>query len=108
MGYRVWVLDIQNPKNMTFFRKILNSNLNNLFVLTDRRTFYITKCRYCKYLSNKKRHYVDGVSGLGFMGNQYPKNLGKQNPIFFLFPKSNILTTIFLLFIMIYLNLQMF
>jgi hypothetical protein len=29
-----------------------------------------------------KRHYVDGVSGLDFMGNQNPKNLGKQNPIF--------------------------
>jgi hypothetical protein len=41
MWFRVWVLDIQNPKNRTFFRKILNSNLNNFFVLTDRRTFYL-------------------------------------------------------------------
>jgi hypothetical protein len=27
------------------------------------------------------------VSGLGFMGNQNPKNLGKQNPIFLFIPK---------------------
>jgi hypothetical protein len=54
MGIRVWVLNIQNPKNRIFFRKFLNSNLNNFFVLTDRRTFYIQKCRYYRYLSNKK------------------------------------------------------
>jgi hypothetical protein len=54
MGIRVWVLNIQNPKNRIFFRKILNSNLNNFFVLTDRRTFYIQKCKYYRYLSNKK------------------------------------------------------
>ena len=29
------------PDKSAFFRKILNSNLNNFFVLTDRRTFYV-------------------------------------------------------------------
>ena len=32
--------------------------------------------------------YVHGVSG--FMGNQNPKNLGKQNPIFFIYSESQI------------------
>ena len=101
MGFRVWVLDIQNPKNRIFFRKILNSNLNNFFVLTDRRTFYIQK-RYCRYLSNKK----DLISMGCRVWVLWPTKIWENKTRFFyLFQKSNILTTIVLLFIMTYLNL---
>ena len=105
MGFRVWVLDLQNPKNRTFFRKILNSNLNNLFVLTDRRTFYVQKCRYCKYLSNKKDIMSMGSRVWVLWATKIRKIWGKKTRFFYLFRKSNILTTIVLLFIMAYLNL---
>ena len=69
-----------NPPQL-FSVFLLHSNLNSFFVLNDRGTFYISKCRYLKYLSNKK-HICQWGSGLGFMGN--------QNPFFFIkifFPK---------------------
>ena len=105
MGFRVWVLDIQNPKNRNCFRKILNSNLNNYFVLTDRRTFYIQKCRYCRYLSNKKDLISMGCRVWVLWPTKIRKIWENKTRFFYLFQKSNILTTIVLLFIMTYLNL---
>ena len=105
MGFRVWVLDIQNPKNRTFFRKILNSNLNNFFVLTDRRTFYVQQCRYYKYLSNKKDIMLMGCRVWVLWATKIRKIWENKTRFFYLFRKSNILTTIVLLFIMAYPNL---
>jgi hypothetical protein len=45
----------------TFFRILLHSNFNNFLVLNDRGTFYKSKCRYLKYLSNKETYLSMGL-----------------------------------------------
>ena len=89
MGFRVWVLYIQNPKNRIFFRKILNSNLNNLFVLTDRRTFYVQNVDIVNTFPIKKTLCRWGV-GFGFYGQPKSEKSGKTKPDFFIYSESQI------------------
>jgi hypothetical protein len=49
-----------NPPQL-FSVFLLHSNLNSFFVLNDRGTFYISKCRYLKYLSGIESLY-NGLS----------------------------------------------